>query len=95
MRAAGFAGPTRFTVEQGMVVERSVDEVVSAVFSLSSAAPHLFADRLSAFEADLRQLLMTAARHGRFAERRRDIDVAIWRPRRSGAHRGYAPDAHL
>ncbi|MEU1586028.1 class I SAM-dependent methyltransferase [Micromonospora sp. NPDC005710] len=80
MRAAGFTGPTRITVEQGMVVQRSVDEIRSAVFSLSSAAPHLFADRLPAFEADLRHLLTTVARNGSFAERRRDIDVAIWRP---------------
>ncbi|WP_410822467.1 class I SAM-dependent methyltransferase [Micromonospora sp. 050-3] len=80
MRTAGFTGPTRITVEQGMVVERTVDEIISAVYSLSSAAPHLFADRLPAFEADLRQLLTTAARGDRFAERRRDIDVAIWRP---------------
>ncbi|TNH22417.1 class I SAM-dependent methyltransferase [Micromonospora orduensis] len=80
MRAAGFTGPTRITVEQGMVVERPVDEVASAVFSLSSSAPHLFADRLPAFEADLRSLLTAAARDGLFAERRRDIEVVIWRP---------------
>ncbi|MEV4123357.1 hypothetical protein [Micromonospora sp. NPDC049645] len=80
MRAAGFSGPTRVTVTQGMVVQRSVDEIVSAVFSLSSAAPHLFADRLPAFSEDLRHLLTSAARNDRFAERRRDIDVAIWRP---------------
>ncbi|MEU8423398.1 class I SAM-dependent methyltransferase [Micromonospora sp. NPDC048835] len=80
MRAVGFTGPTQITVEQGMVVERSVDEVTSAVFSLSSAAPHLFADRLPAFSADLRHLLTSVARNGRFAERRRDISVAIWRP---------------
>ncbi|WCN81337.1 class I SAM-dependent methyltransferase [Micromonospora sp. LH3U1] len=80
MRAAGFTDPTRITVEQGMVVERGVDEVASAVFSLSSSAPHLFADRLPAFEADLRRLLSDAARDGRFAERRRGIDVVIWRP---------------
>ncbi|MGC4811224.1 class I SAM-dependent methyltransferase [Micromonospora sp. DT228] len=80
MREAGFTDPTRITVEQGIVVERTVDEVTSAVFSLSSSAPHLFGDRLPDFEADLRQLLTTAARDGRFAERRRDIEVAIWRP---------------
>ncbi|MCF0093328.1 class I SAM-dependent methyltransferase [Micromonospora sp. MH99] len=80
MLAAGFAGPTRLTVEQGMVVERSVDEVTSAVFSLSSSAPHLFGDRLPAFEADLRDLLTTAARDGLFAERRQDVGVTIWRP---------------
>ncbi|MEU8182955.1 class I SAM-dependent methyltransferase [Micromonospora sp. NPDC049044] len=80
MRGAGYAGPTRITIEQGIVVERSVDEVTSAVFSLSSSAPHLFGDRLPAFSADLRQLLTTAARDGRFAERRQDIGVTIWRP---------------
>ncbi|MCO1596839.1 class I SAM-dependent methyltransferase [Micromonospora sp. RHAY321] len=81
MRQAGFSGPFRITVEQGMVVvERGVDEIASAVFSLSSSAPHLFADRLPAFEADLRRLLSEAARDGRFAERRRGIDVAIWHP---------------
>ncbi|MEV7330608.1 class I SAM-dependent methyltransferase [Micromonospora sp. NPDC093244] len=80
MREAGFTGPTRITVEQGMVVERSVDEVASAVFSLSSSAPHLFADRLPAFDADLRGLLTAAADDCRFAERRRDIEVVIWRP---------------
>ncbi|MFG1886106.1 class I SAM-dependent methyltransferase [Micromonospora sp. NPDC049102] len=80
MLAAGFSGPTRLTVEQGTVLERSVDEVVAAVFSLSSSAPHLFGDRLPAFEADLRGLLSAAARRGLFAERPRDIDIVIWRP---------------
>ncbi|SIN25646.1 class I SAM-dependent methyltransferase [Micromonospora cremea] len=80
MRQAGFTGPTRIEVDGGTLVERPVDEIVSAVFSLSSSAPHLFADRLSAFEADLRHLLSEAARDGRFAERRREIAVAIWRP---------------
>ncbi|MET8527015.1 class I SAM-dependent methyltransferase [Micromonospora sp. NPDC005172] len=80
MLAAGFSGPARLTVKQGMVVQRSVDEVVAAVFSLSSSAPHLFGDRLPAFEADLRELLSAATRHGLFAERPRDVDIVIWRP---------------
>ncbi|SCE88530.1 Ubiquinone/menaquinone biosynthesis C-methylase UbiE [Micromonospora coriariae] len=80
MRQVGFTGPTRIEVSGGAVAERGVDEIVSAVFSLSSSAPHLFADRLPAFEADLRRLLSEAAREGRFAERRRDVAVAIWRP---------------
>ncbi len=80
MLAAGFAGPTRLTVEQGTVLQRSVDEVTSAVFSLSSSAPHLFGDRLPAFEADLRELLTSAARDGLFAERPRDVGLVIWRP---------------
>jgi SAM-dependent methyltransferase len=43
-QAVGFLGPTRILVPGPMVV-RSVDEVVASVFSLSSAAPHLFGDR--------------------------------------------------
>lgn len=80
MQAAGFTGPTRIEVGGGTVVERSVDEITSAVFSLSSSAPHLFADRLPAFEADLRRVLTSAARDGRFSERRREIVIVIWRP---------------
>ncbi|MGI5524439.1 class I SAM-dependent methyltransferase [Micromonospora sp. CA-259024] len=80
MRDAGFTGPTRIEVGGGMVEERTVDEITSAVFSLSSSAPHLFADQLPAFEADLRHVLSGAARDGRFAERRREIVVVIWRP---------------
>jgi SAM-dependent methyltransferase len=80
MRQAGFAGPTRIEVDGGLVVERGIDEIVSAVFSLSSSAPHLFADRLSNFEADLRRRLWEASSSGRFAERRREIAVVVWRP---------------
>lgn len=80
MRDAGFTGHTRVEVGGGMVEERSVDEIASAVFSLSSSAPHLFADRLPAFEAYLRGLLSAAARDGRFTERRREVVVVIWRP---------------
>lgn len=40
------------------IVERRVDDIVSAVFSLSSSTPHLFAAELPTFEADLRRLLM-------------------------------------
>ncbi|MFF0172305.1 class I SAM-dependent methyltransferase [Micromonospora profundi] len=79
MRQAGFADPTQLTIDQGMVVERRVEEVMSAVFSLSSSAPHLFGGRLPAFESDLRQLLETAARDGLFAERRREVAASIWR----------------
>jgi SAM-dependent methyltransferase len=80
MRAAGFSGPVRLWVGGGEVVERKVDDVVSAVFSLSSSAPHLFGDRRPGFEADLRQLLGEAAAGGRFAELRRATEAVIWRP---------------
>src|SRR4051794_15371949 len=51
-RAAGFTGPRRLELP-GDVVERTADEVVAAVFSLSGSAPHLFGPHLAAFEADL------------------------------------------
>jgi SAM-dependent methyltransferase len=82
MRQTGFTGPSRLEVGGGQLVDRDVDEVVSAVFSLSSSAPHLFAERLAAFEADLRHLLREASPGGRFAERTREIAVVIWRPPR-------------
>jgi SAM-dependent methyltransferase len=80
MREAGFTGPTRVTVERGEVMDRSLDEVVSAVFSLSGSAPHLFGNRLKAFEDDLRGLLRATSSSGWFSERIREIAVVIWRP---------------
>lgn len=80
MRQAGFTGPTRVNIDEGRIADRGIDEVVSAVFSLSSSAPHLFTDQLPAFEADLRHLLEEAAPNGRFAERAKAIPVVIWRP---------------
>src|SRR6476620_7123880 len=41
--AAGFGGPQRLEVP-GWAVQRSRDDVVAAVHSLSWAAPHLFGD---------------------------------------------------
>jgi hypothetical protein len=80
MQQAGFSGPDRITVDEGRIADRGVDEIVSAVFSLSGSAPHLFAGRLGAFEADLRHLLWEAAVRGRFAERTTAVEVVIWRP---------------
>lgn len=77
---AGYTGSTRIEVGGGQVVDRGIDEIVSAVFSLSGSAPHLFADQLPTFEADLRRLLKSASPSGRFSERTREIAVLIWRP---------------
>jgi SAM-dependent methyltransferase len=90
MRQTGFTGPTRITVERGEVVDRSVDEVVSAVFSLSGSAPHLFGSRLGDFEDDLRRLLLATSPSGWFSERTREIALVIWRP---PAASGNASDA--
>jgi hypothetical protein len=79
MKDAGFSGPTQISVGGGNVIERDVDDVISAVFSLSSSAPHLFTTRLPTFQADLRQLLTDTSDHGRFSERLREVDVVVWR----------------
>nr|WP_042181927.1 class I SAM-dependent methyltransferase [Kibdelosporangium sp. MJ126-NF4]CEL14105.1 putative methyltransferase [Kibdelosporangium sp. MJ126-NF4] len=80
MRRAGFTGPTRIVLDERRVAERDLDEIVSAVFSLSRSAPHLFGTRLGEFEADLRRVLGEAAPDGRFAELTTSIEVVIWHP---------------
>ena len=80
MRDAGYRGPERLDVVRGDVVDRSTEQVVSAVFSLSSSAPHLFGPRLPEFDDDLRGLLRSASSDGTFAERARDLGAVIWRP---------------
>ncbi|HEV2885765.1 MAG TPA: methyltransferase domain-containing protein [Jatrophihabitans sp.] len=77
-QAAGFSSPTRIEVP-GSVVTRSADDVVASVFSLSSAAPHLFGDRAQDFEAALRELLAEVSPEGRFSEQMREIAVDVWR----------------
>ncbi|MEU4420458.1 class I SAM-dependent methyltransferase [Actinoplanes sp. NPDC024001] len=79
MRAAGFTGPHRLTAGGGRVVERTADDIIASVLSQSGSAPHLFAGRLPAFQADLRHLLATAAPGGRFAELTAEIEAVIWR----------------
>lgn len=80
MREARFTELTRIQIDEGRTVDRGVDAIVASVFSLSSSAPHLFADRLPAFESDLRTLLAAAAPEGRFSERVVPIEAVIWRP---------------
>jgi len=77
-RAAGFIDPTRIEVPGRMVV-RSADEIVASVFSLSSAAPHLFGDRRQVFEAALRDLLAEVSPDGQFSEQMRESAIDVWR----------------
>ena len=77
LAAAGFSGPRRVIVP-GHVHERSEDDVVASVLSLSWAAPHLFGDRINRFETDLRERLRRTAPDGRFAERAREVELVIW-----------------
>ena len=80
---AGFESFARHVVPAGQVVERSADDVVAWVFSLSSSAPHLFGDRLPDFEQDLRALLRQASPDGLFAECLPATEIMTWRKPRS------------
>jgi SAM-dependent methyltransferase len=76
---AGFSGPQRHVVPGGQLLERSADDLVAGVFSMSFSAPHLFGTRRDAFETDLRQLLREASPSGRFSERQPSAEIFIWR----------------
>ncbi|MCX5414563.1 class I SAM-dependent methyltransferase [Streptomyces sp. NBC_00059] len=78
LAGAGFTGPRRLVVPAGHALERTHDDVVAYVFSLSSSAPHLFGARRDAFEEDLRQLLREASPRGLFSERAPGTEVFVW-----------------
>jgi SAM-dependent methyltransferase len=78
-RAAGFSGPEVVAVPGGEVLDRSDDQIVASVLSLSSAAPHLFDDRLPTFVSDLRKLLREVSPSGLFSEQLQDIRLSVWR----------------
>lgn len=80
MRAAGFTGPTRLTAVPAYPLTRTTDEIVAAVLSLSTSAPHHFGGRLPEFVDRLRALVDAAADNGRFTEHMREIEIVIWRP---------------
>jgi hypothetical protein len=61
-------------------VERTVDDIVAATFSLSSSTPHLFGSALPEFESELRSLLTVASDSKRFSERVRDLAFDVRRP---------------
>jgi ubiquinone/menaquinone biosynthesis C-methylase UbiE len=82
-RDAGFEGPDVVVVPDGRDLDRSIDDVVAEVFSMSSTAPHLFGDRKRQFEDDLRQVLTSAASSdGLFGVRLPDNQLNVWRPAR-------------
>lgn len=79
MMAEGYTANQRVVVPRNEVFERSEDEIVASVYSLSWATPHLFGQRRHEFEAELRRLLQAASPEGRFCERAGDIELVIWR----------------
>jgi len=78
MVAAGFRGPRRLMLDGKRVVERSEDEIVASVFSVSSSAPHLFDSRLGEFESELREVLRRASPDGGFCEVAPPGQLIIW-----------------
>jgi SAM-dependent methyltransferase len=78
MTEAGFRGPATVEVGGGDIWDRSEDEIVASVFSLSSSAPHLFGERLPEFERELRGLLRAVSPGGRFSERAREVALEMW-----------------
>lgn len=77
-RAAGFTGPERIVLPSRVVV-RTADEIRASVYSLSSSAPHLFADDLPRVDDHLRALIDRASPDGHFCERMGETTVGIWR----------------
>ncbi|MFD9499979.1 class I SAM-dependent methyltransferase [Streptomyces sp. NPDC060035] len=76
---AGFSGPQRHVVPGGQALERTCDDVVAGVFSMSFSAPHLFGTRRDDFEADVRRLLRQVSPSGLFSERQPSTEVFVWR----------------
>ncbi|WP_035841123.1 class I SAM-dependent methyltransferase [Kitasatospora azatica] len=75
---AGFTGPERHVVPGGQALERTSEDVVAGVFSMSFSAPHLFGTGRDDFEADLRRLLREVSPSGRFSERQPSTEVFVW-----------------
>jgi hypothetical protein len=73
-----FRGPYVVRVPDGRVLERTADQVVAAVFSVSSSAPHLFGHHVLRFESELRGVLKEASAEGRFAQQTGDTELRIW-----------------
>jgi SAM-dependent methyltransferase len=80
-RSAGFVGPECVEVLNSAAIERSTEDVVADTLSTSWSAPHLFGDRIYAFEADLRALLARVSPSGLFSVRLPSNELKIWRPR--------------
>jgi SAM-dependent methyltransferase len=73
--AVGFAGPVAIDVPREDVFERTPDDIVASVYSLSYASPARFGDRRESFERELRALL---GEHT-FTERPRGIGLLVYR----------------
>ncbi|MEU6051172.1 class I SAM-dependent methyltransferase [Streptomyces xanthochromogenes] len=75
----GFTGPEHHVVPGGQPLERTADDIVAGVFSMSFSAPHLFQTHHGEFEADLHRLLWEASPSGQFSELQPSTEVFVWR----------------
>jgi hypothetical protein len=80
---AGFSGPDVVTIADTRVITWTADEVVASVYSVSGSAPHLFGERLAAFESELQALLSEASSQGLFSVQAGRSELRIWRLRES------------
>ncbi len=78
LQAAGFEAPVSIRVTGRQVLERTVEDVVAHVFSVSGSAPHLFGDQLAHFENDLRTHLTAASDAGLFSEQIPDLALVFY-----------------
>jgi SAM-dependent methyltransferase len=78
LQAAGFEAPVSIRVTGRQVLERTVEDVMAHVFSVSDSAPHLFGDRLGDFEHDLRVRLTAASDAGLFSGRIPDLALVFY-----------------
>ena len=76
---AGFLPADVVIVPDQRAVERTADDIVALVFSVSSTAPGLFGDRLEDFEKDVRRVLALTSPARRFSVRLPDNRLRIWR----------------
>jgi hypothetical protein len=79
---AGFSDPDVVTIADTRVITRTADEVVASVYSVSRS-PHLFGERLAAFESELHALLSEASSQGLFSVQAGENELRIWRLRES------------
>jgi SAM-dependent methyltransferase len=77
-----FAGPEVVKVPDGRVLTRTIDQVVAAVYSVSTSSPETFGERRHAFESDLRALLRETSATATFSQETGATDLRIWRPNR-------------
>jgi SAM-dependent methyltransferase len=79
-----FGGPRSVFAPGRPEIVRDVDGVLAGYLSMSYAAPHLFGDRLDAFEADVRALLTECSPTGLFWDWPGDTEILLARKSDSG-----------